>query len=60
MAKKWEIEEAVSTLIRAQKILKDKKLLPAVKREFKRQQDALAETALELKVAKKQRDMRKK
>ena len=60
MAKKWEIEGAVDTLIRAQEILNDKKLLPCVRREFKKRQKALAETALELKVAKKQRSMRDK
>lgn len=56
----WEVSSAVDTLIKAQEILKNKKLLPLVRREFKKRQEALAEAALELKVAKKQRSMGKK
>lgn len=53
----WEVSSAVNTLIKVQEILKDKKLLPLVRREFKKRQDALAEAALELKVTKQQRSM---
>ncbi len=58
--KEWEIESAVDTLISAQKILNDKKLLPKVKRAFKEKQRALQDAALELNVAEKQSAMRKK
>ena len=57
---KWEIDSAVDTLIEAQKILNDKKLLPKVRKAFKERQRALAEAALELKVSTKQRDIRNK
>ncbi len=62
MAKKmddWEIGSAVDTLIEAQEILKDKKNLPRIEKEFKKRQDAMAEAALELQVAKKQKAMHK-
>ena len=57
---KWEIESAVNTLIDAQKILNDKKLLPKIRRAFKEKQRALAEAALELNVSKQQRAIRNK
>jgi len=55
---KWEINSAVDTLIEAQKIMNNKKLLPRVKRAFVEKQRAMAEAALELKVAAKQKHMR--
>lgn len=56
----WEVDGAVDTLIKAQEILNDKKLLPKVKRAFTEKQRALAEAALELNVAGKQRAIRQK
>ena len=56
----WEIEQAVDTLIKAQEILKDKRLLPKVRVEFKKRMDALAEAALELNVVTKQKAMHEK
>lgn len=62
--KDWEVDNAVDALIRAQEILNDKKLMPKVKIAFKKKQQALAETAAELKletkVAEKQKVMRNK
>lgn len=55
---KWGVDQAVDTLIRAQEIMNDKRLLPRVKRAFTEKQRALAEAALELKVAKQQRTVR--
>ncbi len=57
---KWEIDSAVDTLIQAQKILNNKLILPRVRQAFKEKQRALAEVALELKVATKQRAIRNK
>ena len=57
---KWEVDDAVRTLIRSQEILNDKKLLPKVKRAFAEKQRALADAALELKVSTKQKDIRNK
>ena len=56
----WDVDQAVDTLIRAQEILNDKRLLPRVKRAFTEKQRALAEAALELKVSKKQKTLRDK
>lgn len=56
----WKVNSAVDTLIEAQKILNDKKLLPKVRRAFREKQRALAEAALELKVSEKQRAIRNK
>ena len=57
---KWEVDSAVDTLIEAQKIMKDKRLLPKVKVAFAEKQQAMAEAALELKVAEKQCALRNK
>jgi len=38
--KKWEVEDAARTLIRAQEIKADKKIMPAVKKELGRQAKA--------------------
>ena len=57
---KWEVDNAVRTLIEAQEIMNNKQLLPRVKRAFAEKQRALAEAALELKVAKTQKALRNK
>lgn len=56
----WEVDSAVDTLIKAQEIMNDKRLLPRVKRAFAERQRALQEAALELKVTKKQNTLRDK
>lgn len=56
----WEVEQAVDTIIKAQEIMNDKRLLPRVKRAFVERQRALQEAALELKVAGKQKALRNK
>lgn len=55
----WEVNSAVDTLIEARKILKDKRLLPKVRRALAEKQRAMQEAALELKVGKRQAAMRK-
>ena len=57
---KWEIDQAVDTLIRAQEIMADKILFPRVKQAFAKKQRAMKEAALEFTVAAKQRSMRAK
>lgn len=57
---KWEVDSAVRTLVEAQEILNNKQLLPKVKLAFAKKQRALAEAALELNVAGKQRAIRQK
>jgi hypothetical protein len=62
--KDWEVDSAVDTLIRANDILNDKKLLPKIRQRFAEKQRALQETAAELKletkVAAKQKEIRSK
>ena len=41
--KKWEIANAVDTLIKAVEIRKDKKLMPEVEREMKNKQSNISE-----------------
>ena len=41
--KKWEIANAVDTLIKAVEIKKDKKLMPEVEREMKNKQSNISE-----------------
>jgi len=41
--KKWEIANAVDTLIKAVEIRKDKKLMPEVEREMKKKQSDISE-----------------
>lgn len=54
----WQVNSAVDTLIEAQEIMNNKRLLPRVKRAFAEKQRALQEAALELKVSKKQHDIK--
>jgi len=53
--KKWEIANAVDTLIKAVEIRKDKKLMPEVEREMKKKQSDISEVLRNsaLKVSKK-------
>ena len=57
----YDVNYAVDTLIKAQEILNDKQMLPKVKKAFAKKQQALRETASELKleskVAEKQKAM---
>lgn len=41
--KKWEIANAVDTLIKAVEIRKDKKLMPEVEKEMKKKQSNISE-----------------
>lgn len=41
--KKWEIANAVDTLIKAVEIKKDKKLMPEVEKEMKKKQSNISE-----------------
>lgn len=41
--RKWEIANAVDTLIKAVEIKKDKKLMPEVEREMKKKQSNISE-----------------
>jgi hypothetical protein len=41
----WEVRDAMHTMLRAAKIVKDKKLLAAVKKEATRHAEELSETA---------------
>lgn len=41
--KKWEIANAVDTLIKAVEIRKDKKLMPEVEKEMKKKQSDISE-----------------
>ena len=56
----FEVDNAVSTLVEAQRIMNDKKLLPKVQKKFAQKQKELAAAALEVKVAKKQREIGEK
>lgn len=56
----WKIDSAVDTLVEAERIKNDKKMFPKVLKAFKRKLDELAKTALEVKVAKKQAEIRAK
>ena len=53
--KKWEIANAVDTLIKAVEIRKNKKLMPEVEREMKKKQSDISEVLRNsaLKVSKK-------
>jgi len=53
--KKWEIANAVDTLIKAVEIKKDKKLMPEVEMEMKKKQNNISEALRNsaLKVSKK-------
>ena len=56
----WKIDSAVDTLVEAERIKSNKKLFPKVVKAFKRKLGELAKTALEVKVAKKQAEIRAK
>lgn len=53
--KKWEIANAVDTLIKAVEIRKNKKLMPEVKKEMKKKQSNISEVLRNsaLKISKK-------
>lgn len=58
--KQWEEDDAVDILVRAEKIRRDKKLFPRVKKAFARRLREMEQAALEIKVAQKQAEIRGK
>ena len=54
MTKSWEVEEAARTLVKAEEIRQNKKLLSSAKTEIKKQQKAAA-SALSANMSKKRK-----